>query len=234
MFEVKDLYVSYGITPVLYGVNMEVKTGEMVALLGANGAGKSTLINTVLGMVRPSKGEIIFEGKNIVKLQPHQIVRLGIAQVPEARRIFPYMTVLDNLMVGAYNAGAWPQRKKNVEKVFEMFPILKERKNQDAGTLSGGEQQMLVIGRGLMSMPKLLMVDEPSLGLAPKVLEVVYETLAKLKDEKITTILSEQNAAQALMITNRAYIMENGRVVISGESSSLMDNERVKKAYLGI
>jgi branched-chain amino acid transport system ATP-binding protein len=185
-------------------------------------------------MVRPSKGEIIFEGKNIVKLQPHQIVRLGIAQVPEARRIFPYMTVLDNLMVGAYNAGAWPQRKKNVEKVFEMFPILKERKNQDAGTLSGGEQQMLVIGRGLMSMPKLLMVDEPSLGLAPKVLEVVYETLAKLKDEKITTILSEQNAAQALMITNRAYIMENGRVVISGESSSLMDNERVKKAYLGI
>lgn len=234
MFEVKDLYVSYGITPVLYGVNMEVKTGEMVALLGANGAGKSTLINTVLGMVRPSKGEIIFEGKNIVKLQTHQIVRLGIAQVPEARRIFPYMTVMDNLMVGAYNTVAWPQRKKNVEKIFEMFPILKERKNQDAGTLSGGEQQMLVIGRGLMSMPKLLMVDEPSLGLAPKVLEVVYETLAKLRDEKITTILSEQNARQALMITNRAYIMENGRVVISGDSSSLLDNERVKKAYLGI
>jgi len=234
MLDVKDIYVSYGITPVLHGVNMTINADEMVALLGSNGAGKSTLINTILGMLKPTKGVILFEGKNIEKLPPHEIVKRGIAQVPEARRIFPYMTVTDNLLVGSYSQTAWSLRKKTLEKVYNMFPILLERKNQLAGTLSGGEQQRRVIGRGLMSNPKLLMVDEPSLGLAPKILELVYETLSKLKDEKITTILSEQNAQQALLIASRGYIMENGRVVHTGKSEDLLNSDLVKKAYLGI
>lgn len=234
MLEVKDVYVAYGITPVLHGVNMTINANEMVALLGSNGAGKSTLINTILGMLKPTQGAILFEGKNIEKLPPHEIVKLGIAQVPEARRIFPYMTVTDNLLVGSYNQMAWSLRNKILEKVNNMFPILLERKNQLAGTLSGGEQQMMVIGRGLMSNPKLLMVDEPSLGLAPKILELVYDTISKLKDQKITTILSEQNARQALLIANRGYIMENGRVVYTDKSENLLDSDLVKKAYLGI
>lgn len=234
MLEVKDICVAYGITPVLHGVNMVINDNEMVALLGSNGAGKSTLINTILGMLKPTQGTITFEGQNIEKLPPHEIVKRGIAQVPEARRIFPYMTVTDNLLVGAYNNNAWPFRKKTLERVFAMFPILKERKGQSAGTLSGGEQQMMVIGRGLMSNPKLLMVDEPSLGLAPKILEVVYDTLNKLKDEKITTLLSEQNAQQALLIAGRGYIMENGRVVHTDKSENLLNSDLVKKAYLGI
>lgn len=234
MLEVKELYVAYGITPVLYGVSLAVNTGEMVALLGSNGAGKSTLINTILGMLKPTKGEIFFEGKNIEKMPPHAIIRRGIAQVPEARRVFPYMSVQDNLMVGAYNTSAWPLRRRTIERVYSMFPILLERKDQSAGTLSGGEQQMMVIGRGLMSNPKLLMVDEPSLGLAPKVLEVVYDTLTKLKEEKITMMLSEQNARQALLITDRGYIMENGRIVLADKSENLLNSDAVKKAYLGI
>ena len=234
MLEVKDVYVAYGITPVLHGVNMTVNENEMVALLGSNGAGKSTLINTILGMLKPTQGTITFEGQNIEKLPPHEIVKRGIAEVPEARRIFPYMTVTDNLLVGAYNNSAWSIRKKNLERVFNMFPLLKERKNQLGGTLSGGEQQMMVIGRGLMSNPKLLMVDEPSLGLAPKILEVVYDTMSKLREEKITIILSEQNAKQALTIANRGYIMENGRVILSDNSENLLNSDSVKKAYLGI
>ena len=234
MLEVKDIYVAYGITPVLHGVNMIINANEMVALLGSNGAGKSTLINTILGMLKPTRGTVLFEGKNIEKLPPHEIVKRGIAQVPEARRIFPYMTVTDNLLVGAYNSMAWSLRKKTLEQVYNMFPILLERKNQLAGTLSGGEQQMMVIGRGLMSKPKLLMIDEPSLGLAPKILELVYDTISKLKDEKITTILSEQNARQALLIASRGYIMENGRVIHTDKSENLLDSDLVKKAYLGI
>jgi branched-chain amino acid transport system ATP-binding protein len=234
MFEVQDLYVSYGVTPILHGVNMTVETDEMVALLGSNGAGKSTLINTILGMLKPTKGKIIFQGESIEKLQPYEIIKRGIAEVPEARRIFPYMSVMDNLLVGSYNRNAWPIRKKSLERVFNMFPILKERKNQSAGTLSGGEQQMMVIARGLMSNPKMLMVDEPSLGLAPKILELVYDTLAKLKEEKITLILSEQNAMQALTIAGRGYIMENGRVIYSDVSEKLLDSDVVKKAYLGM
>jgi branched-chain amino acid transport system ATP-binding protein len=234
MLEVKDLSVSYGITPILHGVTMSVEENEMVALLGSNGAGKSTLLNTILGMLKATHGTITFLGQNIEKLQPHEIIRRGIAQVPEARRIFPYMSVTDNLLVGSYNTAAWSLRKRTLDRVFNMFPILKERKTQSAGTLSGGEQQMMVIGRGLMSNPKLLMVDEPSLGLAPKILEIVYDTISKLRDEKITTILSEQNARQALMIADRGYVMENGRVIISDKSESLLNSDVVKKAYLGI
>ena len=234
MFEVQDLYVAYGVTPVLHGVNMTVETGVMVSLLGSNGACKSTLINTILGIIKATKGKILFEGESIEKLQPYEIIKRGIAEVPEARRIFPYMSVMDNLLVGSYNRTAWPIRKKTLERVFNMFPILKERKNQSAGTLSGGEQQMMVIARGLMSNPKMLMVDEPSLGLAPKILELVYDTLAKLKEEKITLILSEQNARQALTIAGRGYIMENGRVIYADVSEKLLDSDVVKKAYLGM
>ncbi|MDD5311642.1 MAG: ABC transporter ATP-binding protein [Dehalococcoidia bacterium] len=234
MLEVKDISVSYGVTPVLHGVSINIDANEMIAILGTNGAGKSTLVNTILGMVKSTDGTITFEGQRIDKLPPHEIIHRGIAQVPEARRIFPYLTVMDNLMVGAYNKNAWSIRKKNLERVFNLFPILKERKNQTGGTLSGGEQQMMVIGRGLMSNPKLLMVDEPSLGLAPKILEVVYDILSKFRDEKITTILSEQNARQALSISDRGYIMENGRVILTDKSENLLDNDKVKKAYLGI
>jgi branched-chain amino acid transport system ATP-binding protein len=234
MLEVKDISVSYGVTPVLHGVSIEISANEMIAILGTNGAGKSTLVNTILGMVKASEGSIIFEGQHIEKLPPHEIIHRGIAEVPEARRIFPYLTVMDNLMVGAYNKSAWSLRKKNLERVFNLFPILKDRKNQTGGTLSGGEQQMMVIGRGLMSNPKLLMVDEPSLGLAPKILEVVYDILSKFRDEKITTLLSEQNARQALSISDRGYIMENGRVILTDKSENLLDNEKVRKAYLGI
>ncbi|MCX6004955.1 MAG: ABC transporter ATP-binding protein [Chloroflexi bacterium] len=234
MLEVKDICVSYGVTPVLHGVSIDVNANEMIAILGTNGAGKSTLVNTILGMVKSSSGSVIFEGQHIEKLPTHEIIHRGIAQVPEARRIFPYLTVMDNLMVGAYNKSAWSIRKKNLERVFNLFPILKDRKNQTGGTLSGGEQQMMVIGRGLMSNPKLLMVDEPSLGLAPKILEVVYDILSKFRDEKITTLLSEQNARQALLISDRGYIMENGRVILTDKGENLLDNEKVKKAYLGI
>lgn len=234
MLEVKDLCVSYGITPVLHHVSMLVVSNEMVALLGSNGAGKSTLLNTILGMLKPTDGAVLFEWQHIEKLPPHSIIGRGIAMVPEARRIFPYMTVMDNLFVGAYNTAAWHIRMKTVERVFEMFPILRERKNQSGGTLSGGEQQMMVIGRGLMSNPKLLMVDEPSLGLAPKILELVYDTINRLREEKITTILSEQNAHQALTIADRGYVLENGKVILSDKSDVLLDSELVKKAYLGI
>jgi branched-chain amino acid transport system ATP-binding protein len=234
MLEVKDLCVAYGITPVLHQVSISVVANEMVALLGSNGAGKSTLLNTILGMLKPTQGTITFEGEHIEKLPPHEIIKRGIAQVPEARRIFAYMSVQDNLLVGSYNNSAWALRKKTLDRVYDMFPILKDRKTQSAGTLSGGEQQMMVIGRGLMSNPKLLMVDEPSLGLAPKILEVVYDTINKLRDEKITTILSEQNAQQALTIADRGYVMENGRVIISEKSVNLLNSDLVKKAYLGI
>ncbi len=234
MLEVKELHVAYGVTPVLHGINMSVDQSEIVALLGSNGAGKSTLVNTILGMLKPTQGNIVFDGNNIEKLPTHEIIKRGIAQVPEARRIFPNMTVTDNLLVGSYNKMAWSTRKKTLERVFNLFPLLKERRNQSAGTLSGGEQQMMVIGRGLMSNPKLLMVDEPSLGLAPKVLELVYDTLSKFRDEKITTLLSEQNARQALTIADRGYIMENGRIVLSGKAENLLDSDKVKKAYLGI
>ena len=234
MLEVKDLCVSYGITPVLHHVHISVEANEMIALLGSNGAGKSTLLNTILGMLKPTQGTIVFEGESIERLPPHEIIRRGIAMVPEARRIFPYMSVVDNLLIGSYNTAAWRFRKKTLERVYGMFPILRERRSQSAGTLSGGEQQMMVIGRGLMSNPKLLMVDEPSLGLAPKILEVVYETISRLRDEKITTMLSEQNARQALTIANRGYVMENGRVILSDKSEDLLNSDMVKKAYLGI
>lgn len=234
MFEIHNLNVFHGLIPVLHDVSLEVKEGEMVALLGSNGAGKTTLLNTVSGIHKASSGSIIFEGEHIENKPPHEIVKRGIIQVPEGRKILPYLTVEENLYLGAYTNEAWRKRKQSVERVYELFPVLKERRRVLAGSLSGGEQQMLVIGRGLMARPKLMMFDEPSLGLAPKLLSEVYRTLAKLRDEKITILLSEQNVRQALAITHRAYVLENGRLMLSGDSKELLNNEMVKRAYLGV
>lgn len=234
MFEIHNLNVFHGLIPVLHDVSLEVKEGEMVALLGSNGAGKTTLLNTVSGIHKASSGSIIFEGEHIENKPPHEIVKRGIIQVPEGRKILPYLTVEENLYLGAYTNEAWRKRKQSVERVYELFPVLKERRRVLAGSLSGGEQQMLVIGRGLMARPKLMMFDEPSLGLAPKLLSEVYRTLAKLRDEKITILLSEQNVRQALAITHRGYVLENGRLMLSGDSKELLNNEMVKRAYLGV
>jgi len=233
MLEVKNLNVSYGVTPILRDVSLSVKQGEVIALLGSNGAGKTTLVNTIMGMLKPVSGEIIFEGEHIENMQPHEIVKRGIAQVPEGRKIFPYISVRDNLYLGAYSNEAWHKRSESMEWVYGLFPLLKDRQNMPARTLSGGEQQMLVIGRGLMSRPKLLLVDEPSLGLAPKLLSEVYEILRKLSDANITTLLSEQNARQALSISGRGYVMANGRVGLADSSEKLLNSELIKEAYLG-
>jgi branched-chain amino acid transport system ATP-binding protein len=233
MLEVKNLNVSYGVIPILRDVSINIRQGEIVALLGSNGAGKTTLVNTIIGMLKPVSGEIVFEGEHIDSMPPHEIVRRGVAQVPEGRKIFPYISVRDNLFLGAYSGEAWSKRNDSLEWVYNLFPLLKERNNMPARTLSGGEQQMLVIGRGLMSRPKLMMVDEPSLGLAPKLLSEVYNILEKLRDEKITTLLSEQNARQALTISDRGYVMENGRVVLTDSSDKLLGSKLVKEAYLG-
>jgi branched-chain amino acid transport system ATP-binding protein len=233
MLEVKNLNVSYGVTPILRDVSINIRQGEIVALLGSNGAGKTTLVNTVMGMLKPVSGEIVFQGEHIENMSPHEIVRRGVAQVPEGRKIFPYISVRDNLFLGAYSGEAWSKRNDSLEWVYNLFPLLKERNNMPARTLSGGEQQMLVIGRGLMSHPKLIMVDEPSLGLAPKLLSEVYDILEKFREEKITTLLSEQNARQALTISDRGYVLENGRVVLTDSSDKLLGSELVKEAYLG-
>jgi branched-chain amino acid transport system ATP-binding protein len=233
MLEVKNLNVSYGVTQILRDVSLSIKQGEVIALLGSNGAGKTTLVNTLMGMLKAVSGEIIFEGEHIENMPPHEIVKRGIAQVPEGRKIFPYISVRDNLFLGAYSNDAWHGRGESMELVYNLFPLLKERQNMPARTLSGGEQQMLVIGRGLMSRPKLLLVDEPSLGLAPKLLSEVYGILDKLSEEKITTLLSEQNARQALTISDRGYVLENGKVVLADSSDKLLNSELIKEAYLG-
>lgn len=233
MLEVKNLNVSYGVTPILRDVSLSIKQGEVIALLGSNGAGKTTLVNTMMGMLKAVSGEILFEGEHIENMPPHEIVKRGIAQVPEGRRIFPYISVRDNLFLGAYSNEAWHRRGESMQWVYNLFPLLKERQNMPARTLSGGEQQMLVIGRGLMSCPKLILVDEPSLGLAPKLLSEVYDILDKLSEEKITTLLSEQNARQALTISDRGYVLENGRVVLADSSDRLLNSDLIKEAYLG-
>jgi branched-chain amino acid transport system ATP-binding protein len=233
MIDVENLNVFYGVTHILRDVSFNIKKGELIALLGSNGAGKTTLVNTIIGMLKPASGSIIFEGEHIENMPPHEIVRRGIAQVPEGRKTFPYISVRDNLSLGAYSKEAWAKRDESIEWVYSLFPLLKERRNMQAGTLSGGEQQMLVIGRGLMSQPKLMMIDEPSLGLAPKLLSEVYNILGKLRDNKITVLLSEQNARQALSISDRGYVMENGRIVLTDSSDKLLDSELVKEAYLG-
>ena len=233
MLEVKNLNVAYGILPVLHDVSLRINENELIALLGSNGAGKSTLLNTIQGMMKPLSGSISFLGKEIQGLPPHRVIAEGIVQVPEGRRLFPYLTVRENLLLGAYPGNAWSYKRERMEWVMSLFPILKERAQMQSRLLSGGEQQMLTIGRGLMAQPRLLMVDEPSLGLAPVILDSLYETLGKLRQSKITILLPEQNALRALQIGDRGYVMQDGRVVLEGNCQSLMQSDLVKRAYLG-
>jgi branched-chain amino acid transport system ATP-binding protein len=234
MLEVKNICTGYGGIQVLWDVCLEVKDGELVALVGANGAGKSTLLKTISGLLHQSSGEIRFENKPIQKLPAHAVVARGLAMVPEGRRVFPYMTVRENLEMGAFTVKSAEQVEKNLERVFGLFPKLKERQRQLAGTFSGGEQQMLVIGRALMSEPRFLMLDEPSLGLQPTIVANVFESLKILHAQGVTMLLVEQNVRKSLEIAQRAYVLEHGRVALSGSSQSLLADEGVRRAYLGI
>jgi branched-chain amino acid transport system ATP-binding protein len=232
MLAVRDLRVAYGKIEAVKGVSFSVDAGEVVTLIGSNGAGKTTILRTISALLRPNAGEILFEGERIDRAPAHKIVERGVAHVPEGRRIFPRMSVQENLDLGAYS-----RRDGNVaadlERVFELFPILRERRSQGAGTLSGGEQQMLAIGRGLMSRPRLLMLDEPSMGLSPIVMQRIFTTLAELKAQGTTLLLVEQNASAALGLADHGHVLETGRIVLSGTAADLLGNEQVRKAYLG-
>ena len=232
--KVSNIDTFYGGFQALWNVSLEVKFEEIVALIGANGSGKSTLLNTISGIVRPAKGSIEFDGKSIENLEPFQIVTLGISQVPQGRRVFPDLSVLNNLILGSYTRKARLKKEQNFRMVFELFPILKKRKDQLAKTLSGGEQQMLALGRGLMSNPKLMLLDEMSLGLAPIVINNVYKALREIRERGITILFVEQNVRRSLEEADRAYIMEAGRVVLSGDARDLQEEEEIKKAYFGI
>lgn len=234
MLEVSNISVRYDGTQVIWDVSLSVGKGEIVVLVGANGAGKTTILKTIMGMLHPTSGSITFEGKRIDGVATRMIISRGISLVPEGRRVFPYMTVRENLELGAYIQKQKARVEKTMEWVFGLFPILRERQNQLAGTFSGGEQQMLVVGRALMSRPQFLMVDEPSLGLAPTVVETVFDVIKRLHGEGTTILLVEQNVRKSLEIGQRGYVLETGRIVLSGESSSLFANKKVKKAYLGI
>jgi branched-chain amino acid transport system ATP-binding protein len=231
MLELKDVHTYYGPIEALKGVDIEVKRGEIVCLIGNNGAGKSTTLMTISGILKPESGEIFFEGRSIKGMPPHRIVRTGISQVPEGRRIFPGLTVRENLEMGAYSSGG--DKASSFEMVYSLFPVLKERYKQKGGTLSGGEQQMLAIGRALMSGPKLLLLDEPSLGLAPIIVVKIFRTIREINSEGVTVLLVEQNARAALKLSHRGYVLENGRVTLEGRGEELLNNERVKEAYLG-
>ncbi len=232
---INSLDVYYGKVQILREISLKVDHGSITALIGPNGSGKTTLLKTISGILRPMKGSIKYEDKEIVGLQPHEIVELGIIHVPEGRRLFPYLTVYENLLLGSYNKKARERFKDNLEKILTIFPILKERLHQKAGTLSGGEQQMLAIARALMAEPRLLLIDEPSLGLAPKIIDTVYEHIKTLKEsEKITILLAEQNAAKAFEVSDYVYVLETGRVVREGKAVELIQDEEIRKVYLGI
>jgi branched-chain amino acid transport system ATP-binding protein len=233
LLKVSAIDAFHGTFQALWDVTLTIKCGEIVAIVGANGAGKSTLLDTISGLVHPSHGSIEFEGKDISKLEPYKIVDLGISQTPEGRRIFPDMTVLENLITGSYNPRARPLRGRSLQKVYELFPLLRERKAQLAKTLSGGQQQMLAIGRSLMSNPKLMVLDEMSLGLAPLIVDELYKVLREIRQKGITILFVEQNVRRSLLEASKAYIMESGRVVLSGNASVLREEERIKKAYFG-
>jgi branched-chain amino acid transport system ATP-binding protein len=233
MLEVEDLQVAYDDIQALWGVSLEVKTGEIVALIGPNGAGKSTLMRSVAGLQPPFRGRILIDGSPIHHLPAHRIVELGIVLVPEGRRLFGGMSVLENLLLGAYTAKARELHEETLDHVLQIFPILRERRDQAAGTLSGGQQQMLAIGRALMALPRLLLLDEPSLGLAPLVVRDIFNVLREINQEGVTILLAEQNAQMALELANHAYIMEQGRVAGVGTGQEMLQADHVRKAYLG-
>ena len=234
MLEVSNIDTFYGKIQALWGVSLEIDESEIVALIGANGAGKTTLLNTISGLLRPASGSIEFLGKRIDGLISHAIVELGMSHIPEGRRLFPDMSVRENLEMGAYAKRVWKRKQEILDEVYQLFPILKARQGQLARTLSGGEQQMVAMGRGLMSRPRLCMFDEPSSGLAPLVVDEIFQIIQRLRDQGIAIFLIEQNVQQTLEIADRAYVLENGRVILAGKSEELLEEELIRKAYLGL
>mgnify|MGYP006066921759 FL=1 len=233
MLEIKDIEVYYGVIQALKGISFEVNQGEVIALIGANGAGKTTTLQTITGLLQAKRGSISFEGKDITRTPAHNIVKLGIAHVPEGRRVSSNLTVYQNLRMGAYTRADKNEIEESLNLVYERFPRLQERKNQMAGTLSGGEQQMLAMGRALMSKPKLIVMDEPSMGLSPIFVNEIFDIIRKVSAEGTTVLLVEQNAKKALSIADRAYVLETGQIVLSGKAEDLLKDDSVKKAYLG-
>jgi branched-chain amino acid transport system ATP-binding protein len=233
MLEIKDLHVSYGMIQAIQGVSFEVKEGEVISLIGANGAGKTTVLHAITGLLKPKSGSIMFEGQDLVKTPAHKIVGLGMAHVPEGRRVFAQLSVYENLLMGAYTRKNKKEIEESLEMVYERFPRLQERKKQMAGTLSGGEQQMLAMGRALMSKPKIILMDEPSMGLSPLFVSEVFDIIQKISQSGTTVLLVEQNAKKALSIADRAYVLETGKIALTGKASELINDENIKKAYLG-
>ena len=234
LLEIRKLSFAYGDLRVLWDVDLEVRQGEIVTVVGGNGAGKSTTLRNVSRLLRPMSGALRFQDQDLTRLESHQVVELGVIQVPEGRRIFPEMTVLENLRMGSYPRATRTDRGRNIERAFSLFPRLKERQKQLGGTMSGGEQQMLAIARGLMANPKLLLLDEPSLGLSPLFVKNIFDIIAEINRQGTSILLVEQNVFQSLRIAHRAYVLETGRVVMSGSGPELLGNEHVKKAYLGL
>ena len=233
MLEIKDLEVYYGVIQAIKGISFEVNKGEVIALIGANGAGKTTILHTITGLLSPKKGSVIYEGTDITKIPAHKIVSLGMAHVPEGRRVFADLSVYENLKMGAYTRKDKNEVEETLEKVYERFPRLKERKNQMAGTLSGGEQQMLAMGRALMSKPKIILMDEPSMGLSPLLVNEIFDIIQEVSKSGTTVLLVEQNAKKALSIADRAYVLETGKIVLDGKAEDLLNDDSIKKAYLG-
>ena len=234
MLEVSNIDTFYGKIQALWEVSLKIDEAEIVALVGANGAGKTTLLNTISGLLHPASGSVMFQGKRIDGLPPHAIAELGVSHIPEGRKLFPDMSVRENLEMGAYAKRAWKHKQETLDKVYQLFPILKQRKGQLARTLSGGEQQMVAMGRGLMSQPRLCFIDEPSSGLAPLMVDEIFHIIQGLRDQDIAIFLIEQNVQQTLEIADRAYVMENGCVTLEGESKKLLEEEVIRKAYLGL
>ena len=233
LLEIKDLEVSYGIIKAIKGISFDVNEGEVIALIGANGAGKTTILHTITGLITADRGTVQFEGKEITKVPAHKIVGMGMAHVPEGRRVFANLTVLQNLKMGAYTRKDKNEIEQTLETVYTRFPRLKERQNQMAGTLSGGEQQMLAMGRALMSHPKIILMDEPSMGLSPIFVNEIFDIIQEVSKSGTTVLLVEQNAKKALSIADRAYVLETGKIVLEGKASDLLNNDSIKKAYLG-
>ena len=233
MLEVKDLKVNYGMIQAIKGVSFHVEQGEVIALIGANGAGKTTILHTITGLHSPKEGSVVFEGTDITKIPAHKIVSMGMAHVPEGRRVFANLTVLQNLKMGAYTRKDKAEIQETLEMIYKRFPRLEERQNQLAGTLSGGEQQMLAMGRALMSHPKIILMDEPSMGLSPIYVNEIFQIIQDVSKSGTTVLLVEQNAKKALSIADRAYVLETGNIVLEGRASTLLDNDDIKKAYLG-
>lgn len=233
MLEIKDLEVYYGVIQAIKGVSFDVNEGEVIALIGANGAGKTTILHTITGLINAQKGSVWFEGKDITKVPAHKIVSMGMAHVPEGRRVFANLTVLQNLKMGAYTRKDKTEIEQTLDSIYKRFPRLMERQNQLAGTLSGGEQQMLAMGRALMSHPKIILMDEPSMGLSPIFVNEIFDIIKSVSASGTTVLLVEQNAKKALSIADRAYVLETGKIVLSGKASDLLNNDSIKKAYLG-